>query len=516
MSPKLYLVLSLLALGAYLFWLTREQLVATQTRKMAEAYGKAVLAAVEKHFVELKDKSVFLVEDKGYQVVDDSKWKAELDKFIQMIIRPKVEGFIKTPADEAVFKQFATSMTLQLLEGDVFPRQLPVEKFCADTIRPDGEAAQMLLPARWIFSLAFFAVAIYTAIYQGWLASLLMLIAGLVINPLAHQKAAQRAPWYDRFNLGLWATLGVVLLANFSYFQHTRAVYEEGRALLAEQQKQRAIEQQRIDEQRRVEAEQRRRAAEAQAASSFTANRLEILDSLSLAIEEERFTDAKAIIDEYSSVSDSNLVALKNEYGLKKEAAEAREAAAKAERDRQENYTARIRDYAIDEYTPAQYPRLTSKYRSRLTEIEAFRRTAAERVIDSGKCDYVENVQLSDESSLQSLKFFIDCANENRIYLSESDLNSGAEVRTQSERGWDEGEAIVECRSMVKRSATIPSSVNFHSFTGTRATTAATTGNVQVLLSFDAKNAFGTEIGYTARCIFEPRKQGSIEIFLRE
>jgi hypothetical protein len=104
-----------------------------------------------------------------------------------------------------------------------------------------------------------------------------------------------------------------------------------------------------------------------------------------------------------------------------------------------------------------------------------------------------------------------------QIYLSESDLNSGAEVRTQSERAWDEGEAIVECRSMVKRSATIPSSVNFHSFTGTRATTAATTGNVEVLLSFDAKNAFGTEIGYTARCIFEPpRKQGSIEIFLRE
>jgi len=45
---------------------------------------------------------------------------------------------------------------------------------------------------------------------------------------------------------------------------------------------------------------------------------------------------------------------------------------------------------------------------------------------------------------------------------------------------------------------------------------AKTSGNVQVLLDLDAKNIFGTEIGYTARCIFEPQKQGSIEIFLRE
>lgn len=39
MSPKLYLVLVLLALGAYLFWLTREQLAAMQTKKKGVAYG---------------------------------------------------------------------------------------------------------------------------------------------------------------------------------------------------------------------------------------------------------------------------------------------------------------------------------------------------------------------------------------------------------------------------------------------------------------------------------------------
>ncbi|WP_312923952.1 hypothetical protein [Stutzerimonas nitrititolerans] len=527
MSPKLYLVLALLILAAYLFWLTREQLAAMQTKKKGLAYGKAVMAAVETHYVELKDKSVLLLEDKGYQVVDDSKWKAELDKFITMIIRPEVEGFIRARNDEVVFHQFATTMLLQLLDSDVFPREFPVEDYAAGAIQPASDAEKLLIPARWFFSIVFIAVAVYTAIHQGWLAALLMLIAGLVFNPLTHQKMVQKAPWYDRYNLGIWAIMGIVLLANISYFQHAQAVYNERQTLLAEQRKQRAIEQQRVTEQRRVVAEQKRLAAEARAANEFAAKRLEVLDSLSRAIRAERFPDAKAIMDKYSVVSDSDLVALKGEYKLKKDAFEAKvaaaeterkakEAVAKAERERQENYTTRIRAYAIDEYTPAQYPKLTAKYRSRLTEIKNFRRTAAERVIDSGKCDYVENVQLSDESSLRSLKFFIDCANGNRIYLTEAELKSGGEVRTQTEDSWDEGEAIVECRDMTKRSAAIPSSVKFHSFTGTRATTIKTTGNVQVLLNFDAKNVFGTEIGYTARCIFEPRKQGSIEIFLRE
>src|SRR5690606_26197234 len=179
---------------------------------------------------------------------------------------------------------------------------------------PAGEAEKLLIPARWLFSILFIAVAVYTAIHQGWLGALLMLVAGLVFNPLTHQKMVQKAPWYDRYNLGIWAILGIVLLANISYFQHAQAVYDESQALLAEQQKQRAIERQRVAEQRRVDTEQKRLAVEAQAANEFAAKRLEILESLSRAIQEERFTDAKAIMEKYSAVSDSDLVALKGEY----------------------------------------------------------------------------------------------------------------------------------------------------------------------------------------------------------
>ncbi|TFZ20783.1 hypothetical protein AK6_09875, partial [Stutzerimonas stutzeri] len=62
MSPKLYLVLVLLALGAYLFWLTREQLAAMQTKKkvLRGLWGKSELTvreagklAVAKHTLHL-------------------------------------------------------------------------------------------------------------------------------------------------------------------------------------------------------------------------------------------------------------------------------------------------------------------------------------------------------------------------------------------------------------------------------------------------------------------------------
>lgn len=97
MSPKLYLVLSLLALGAYLFWLTREQLVATQTRKMAEAYGKAVLAAVEKHFVELKDKSVFSGRGQGVSSRRRFKVESRARQVHPDDHSPKSRGFHQNP-----------------------------------------------------------------------------------------------------------------------------------------------------------------------------------------------------------------------------------------------------------------------------------------------------------------------------------------------------------------------------------------------------------------------------------
>lgn len=516
MSPRVYLVLATLALGAYLIWLTREQFRAWMIQKRGLAYGTVVLAEVGKHFAELKDKQVFHTEDKGYGVIDDSKWKEEVAKFITMVVRPRLRTRIESPVELAFFHHFSDNMICHLLENDIVPRQFSVEDYVANSRQSDGQAEKLLIPACWLFSVAFVAVAMYTAIHQGWLSAILALLAGLLVNPQIHAKVMLKAHRLDRLNIGLWLVLVIAVLSNFAYVQHDRMLQEKEQALVAEQEIQQQVDQQRIDEKRRIETEQHRKEIEDQANKAFLTNRTDILGQLRLAIQKERFDDAARIFDEYSGVSDADLLSLKAEYESKKTAYDSKIEKDKADRERQQNYTNRIRSYAIDKYTSAQYPKTVAQYRTRLAEIEKLRRTAAERVIDSGKCDYVESVQLSDESTLKSLKFFIDCTNENRIYLTEAELKKGEAVRTEGEKAWDEGDAIVACRTLVKSHVAIPSSVNFHSFTGTSASTAKTIGNVEVLLNFDAKNAFGTDIGHTARCIFPPQQPGEIEISLRQ
>ena len=59
-------------------------------------------------------------------------------------------------------------------------------------------------------------------------------------------------------------------------------------------------------------------------------------------------------------------------------------------------------------------------------------------------------------------------------------------------------------------------SVKVHSFLGTSFYKASTTGNMVVTSGFDAKNAFGTEIGYRAKCYFQPGvATGKVEISQR-
>jgi hypothetical protein len=67
-----------------------------------------------------------------------------------------------------------------------------------------------------------------------------------------------------------------------------------------------------------------------------------------------------------------------------------------------------------------------------------------------------------------------------------------------------------------RQSATIPTSVKVHSFLGTSVYKAPSTRNVVVTSDFDAKNAFVTEIGYRAKCYFQPGvATGKVEISQR-
>ena len=179
------------------------------------------------------------------------------------------------------------------------------------------------------------------------------------------------------------------------------------------------------------------------------------------------------------------------------------------------NYEERIQSYALLPYTEQGYPKTVREFRSRLPEIERYRRKIAEIALDSGKCDKVEMSELSTDSSIRSLKFWVDCTNGQRIYLTEREIDSKTAPLTQEDKSWSRKDATKACQNAILDRALIPGTVKIRSLTGTRFYKAPLTHNVVMEVNFDAENAFGTKIPYSATCHFEPGKVGTIDIKMR-
>jgi|688.fasta_scaffold244264_2 hypothetical protein len=181
------------------------------------------------------------------------------------------------------------------------------------------------------------------------------------------------------------------------------------------------------------------------------------------------------------------------------------------------SHKAEIADYALTPYTADQYPKLFAAFGSRIRDVERLRRAAAEKASASPSCDRVEVAELSqDRSSLSDLNYFVDCANTTRFRFSETELASTAPVASETQKAWGEADARSACEDLIRKNTTTPTSVKVHRFLGTSVYKAPATGNVVVTSEFDAKNAFGTEIGYRAKCYFQPgAATGTVEISQR-
>lgn len=177
-----------------------------------------------------------------------------------------------------------------------------------------------------------------------------------------------------------------------------------------------------------------------------------------------------------------------------------------------DKYDSRIQSYALIPYTQGGYPETIAEFGLRLSEVENYRRRVAEIVLDSGKCDKVEFVELSTESSLQKLNFWADCTNGHRIYLTESEIDTSSTVFTQQDKVWSKKMALKACHDAIKNRALLPSELDIHNFTGTHFYTAPLTYNVVLKINFEAKNIFGDYTPFTATCYFEPGKVGEIVI----
>jgi len=92
---------------------------------------------------------------------------------------------------------------------------------------------------------------------------------------------------------------------------------------------------------------------------------------------------------------------------------------------KENKYAYKISSYALDPYTKEGYPKTIKEFGSRLSEIEAYRRKAAELAIDQFGCEFVEIVELSTNATLKHLVFFVDCDDYNkRVVLDEIEIDS--------------------------------------------------------------------------------------------
>ncbi|KKW75752.1 hypothetical protein AAV97_18375 [Acinetobacter sp. Ag2] len=173
----------------------------------------------------------------------------------------------------------------------------------------------------------------------------------------------------------------------------------------------------------------------------------------------------------------------------------------------------KISEYAYNNYTEDQFPKMYKKWgvewMSKFSDLE---HKAANKIAnENNTCDSIEVVALSENRSTPKKEavFFVDCLNGERFYVSQNDLDKSTIIESQSKKAVSQDMAFDSCQKMIKNNAKYPSSVNFKLLDST-GFTAKTTGNVVVLIGFEAKNALGAILPAKAKCIFTPEGESEI------
>ena len=166
----------------------------------------------------------------------------------------------------------------------------------------------------------------------------------------------------------------------------------------------------------------------------------------------------------------------------------------------------------FEAYDKKYFPKLAEKLGASWSRIQSVREAAARHVASSEKCDYVEIAEVSDRSSSEDIVIFVDCRNRQRMYVSESSLAAGVTGGFQSEKTVSRSHAVQACSDAAKSMTTYPELADMHTWLGSAFSADTTTGNAQVWLDFDAKNAFGVASRFTAHCIFPADGRPEIQV----
>lgn len=169
---------------------------------------------------------------------------------------------------------------------------------------------------------------------------------------------------------------------------------------------------------------------------------------------------------------------------------------------------------AVEAYTKANNPKMHKAWGDAgLKRLNELAPKAALAVAGHHKCDRVEVVGLSFDRSNppKEAVFFADCANKERFYVTENEINSGiatapesARARTASGKPMvDDGQAIRLCEQAVKAQLNHPATFDRKRL-DTVVTRPKQSVNSVVYFGFTAKNSLGAELPHKARCIVQP------------
>lgn len=145
-----------------------------------------------------------------------------------------------------------------------------------------------------------------------------------------------------------------------------------------------------------------------------------------------------------------------------------------------------------------------------MKKVTRLRKKAAQRAINTNTCARVVSSELDRKSTKNRKVLTVTCGDNNKVTYREGALIPKKEKKQRQLS--PRGDYVTQCANYIRQHAAFPSSVDIHYFLGSSSGQGARGEHIQ-RLDFDAKNALGVELPYSAYCTF-PRgsTSGSITI----
>ncbi|EQB2518389.1 hypothetical protein ACNAQ8_31665 [Pseudomonas aeruginosa] len=152
-------------------------------------------------------------------------------------------------------------------------------------------------------------------------------------------------------------------------------------------------------------------------------------------------------------------------------------------------------------------------FRDRVADVNRQKNEAA--VLASRKCKHVVSVIfIRKESSLDNLRFMVDCEDGDRFSITSRDIESGSPVKSNSQRAIGKSDAIERCKGVVEKELGNSKNLEFSELLGS-AYYKAPNGNVRLVLNFEEIGMGGSRYKLKASCTFDSDWNADLNISRR-